>query len=65
MDHLLEVHSDELSTFIHWYYWSCASGTATIVVSCAAVLLVIYSQHRQITDYKDLNYHALSLCDHV
>ena len=26
MDQMLEANSDELSTFIHWYYWSCNVG---------------------------------------
>ena len=43
MDQMLEANSDELSTFIHWYYWSCNVGRL-LVVSCATVLLLIYSQ---------------------
>ena len=43
MDQMLEASSDELSTFIHWYYWSCNVGRL-LVVSCATVVLVIYSQ---------------------
>ena len=61
MDQMLEANSDELSTFIHWYYWSCNVGRL-LVVSCAAVLLVIYSQCivkldlQNATDlYKDLH----------
>ena len=61
MDQMLEANSDELSTFIHWYYWSCNVGQQ-LVVSCATVLLVICSQCiikldlQKATDlYKDLH----------
>ena len=43
MDQMLEASSDELSSFIHWYYWSCNVGRL-LVVSCAAVALIGYSQ---------------------
>ena len=36
MDQMLEASSDELSSFIHWYYWSCNVGRL-LVVSCASV----------------------------
>ena len=61
MDQMLEASSDELSTFIHWYYWSCNVGRQ-LVVSSATVILVIYSKCnikfdlQNATDlYKDLH----------
>ena len=61
MDQMLEASSDELSTFIHWYYWSCSVGRL-LVVSCATVLFAIYSKCniefdlQNATDlYKDLH----------
>ena len=31
MDQMLETSSDKLSTFIHWYYWSCNLGQLVIL----------------------------------
>ena len=43
MDQMLEASSDELSTFIHWYYWGCNVGRL-LVASCATFVLAIYSK---------------------
>ena len=42
MDQMLEASSDELSTFIHWYYWSCNVGKL-LTVCFATGILIIYS----------------------
>ena len=31
MDQLLEASSEQLSTFIHWYYWSCNLGRLIVI----------------------------------
>ena len=61
MDQMLEASSDELSTFIHWYYWSCNVGKL-LTVCCATGILIIYSECvikldlQNATDiYKDLH----------
>ena len=43
MDQMLEASSDELSTFIHWYYWSCNVGKL-LIVCCATGILIIYGE---------------------
>ena len=43
MDQMLEASSDQLSTFIHWYYWSSNIGPVIVVVMSAGVLQY-YSQ---------------------
>ena len=43
MDQMLEASSDELSTFIHWYYWSKQLGNLVIVFMGNTVLL--FFQH--------------------
>ena len=43
MDQMLEASSAELSTFIHWYFWSSAVGRL-LAVCCATIILVCYSQ---------------------
>ena len=42
MDQMLEASSDELSTLIHWYYWSCNVGKL-LSVMCSSGLLFHYS----------------------
>ena len=37
MDQLLEASSDQLSSFIHWYYWSSSLGQVTIMLLTAAL----------------------------
>ena len=43
MDQMLEASSDELSTLIHWYYWSCNVGKLLSVI-CATGVLFHYSE---------------------
>ena len=43
MDQMLEASSDELSTFIHWYYWSCNMGKQ-LSVCCATGILIFYGE---------------------
>ena len=38
MDQMLEASSDELSTLIHWYYWSCIVGKLLSVICSTGVL---------------------------
>ena len=42
MDQMLEASSDQLSTFIHWYYWSINLGQL-LVTSIALGVLLYYS----------------------
>ena len=39
MDQMQEASSDQLSTFIHWYYWSSKLGNLIILFSGYAVLI--------------------------
>ena len=39
MDQMLEASSDQLSTFIHWYYWSSNLGNLAIMYISYAVLI--------------------------
>ena len=43
MDQMLEASSDQLSTFIHWYYWSSNIGPVVVAFMSAGVLQY-YSQ---------------------
>ena len=43
MDQMPEAASDQLSMFVHWYYWSCNVGRL-IVVYCSTAVLAFYSQ---------------------
>ena len=38
MDQMLEASSDQLSTFIHWYYWSQNLGQLIIICITTAIL---------------------------
>ena len=38
MDQMLEASSDQISTFIHWYYWGSNVGTALFLVAQDGVL---------------------------
>ena len=38
MDQMLEASSEQLSTFIHWYYWSCNVGRLILLYIMAGVL---------------------------
>ena len=38
MDQMLEASSDQLSVFIHWYYWSCNVGRLILVYASMLVL---------------------------
>ena len=38
MDQMLEASSEQLSTFIHWYYWSCNLGRLIVIYMSAGVL---------------------------
>ena len=39
MDQLLEASSDQLSSFIYWYYWSSSLGQVTIMLLAAIIAL--------------------------
>ena len=43
MDQMPEASSDQLSMFVHWYYWSCNVGHL-VVLYVLFVILVFYSQ---------------------
>ena len=38
MDQMLEASSEQLSTFIHWYYWSCYLGQLMILYLILGIL---------------------------
>ena len=40
MDQLLEASSDQLSSFIHWYYWSSSLGQVSAILVIAALVLL-------------------------
>ena len=42
MDQMLEASSEQLSSFIYWYYWSLHVGTLTIFYVLLALLYYIY-----------------------
>ena len=42
MDQMPEAASDQLSMFVHWYYWSCNVGRL-IVVYCSTAVLAFYA----------------------
>ena len=52
MDQMMEASSDQLSTFIHWYNWSCSIGQVISVFISAGV--IEYFSHCTI----DLNYNT-------
>ena len=43
MDQMLEASSDQLSLFVHWYYWCCNVGRL-LIVYCSILVLGFYSQ---------------------
>ena len=43
MDQMLEASSDQLSTFIHWYYWSSKLGNLLIIYIGYALTLYLQS----------------------
>ena len=43
MDQMPEASSDQLSMFVHWYYWSCNVGRL-LIVYCSIAVLAFYSQ---------------------
>ena len=43
MDQMLEASSDQLSLFVHWYYWSCNVGRP-IILCIMLLVLFVYSQ---------------------
>ena len=52
MDQLLEASSDQLSSFIHWYYWSSSLGQVSAILVTAALVLL----HTSCTAYEaDIN----------
>ena len=53
MDQLLEVSSDQLGTFIHWYYWSLNLGRLILYYIFVGVL-VCYRECRTHFDILDL-----------
>ena len=60
MDQMPEASSDQLSMFVHWYYWSCNVGRLIALYVCLGVLL-FYSQCHiavEMQDPSDL-YHEL------
>ena len=46
MDQMLEVSSDKLSTFIHWYYWSSSLGNLIILCISYAVMGYFQMQYK-------------------
>ena len=43
MDQMLEASSDQLSTFIHWYYWSC-NLVQPVILYVLVGILIYFSQ---------------------
>ena len=43
MDQMPEASSDQLSMFVHWYYWSCNVGRL-VIVYCSIAVITFYSQ---------------------
>ena len=66
MDQMLEASSEQLSTFIHWYFWSSSCGKLIIEYTVISVL-TYYSQcamsvevHNNLYDYLHNNFqHAI------
>ena len=54
MDQMLEDSSDQLSTFIQWYYWGSKLGLLLIAILIAGFLL--YFSHSQFTDTHSIFY---------
>ena len=52
MDQMLEAASDNLSTFIHWYYW-CSSIGSIIIIYVSDGALIYY--HQSTIDTKQVN----------
>ena len=42
MDQMLEASSNQLSIFIHWYYWSCGIGRI-IALNVTLMVILLYS----------------------
>ena len=55
MDQMLEASSDQLSTFIHWYYWSSNIGPVIVAVMSAGVLQYYSQCTIKLTDIKHLD----------
>ena len=56
MDQMLEASSDQLSSFIHWYYWSSSLGQVTIMILTAALVLLhtsctVPKEHSNLTNF--------------
>ena len=54
MDQMLEASSDQLSTFIHWYYWSCNIGRLILVYISIGVL-AYYRFCTMVLDVEDIS----------
>ena len=54
MDQMLEASSDQLSVFIHWYYWSCNIGRLILVYISIGVL-AYYRFCTMVLDVEDIS----------
>ena len=54
-DQMIEASSNQLSTFIHWYYWSLYIGNVCIDIIAAGIMVYLSYCHISITesDYLD------------
>ena len=41
MDQMVEASSDQISAFVHWYYWSMSFGIGTQTLVALGVLIII------------------------
>ena len=41
MDQMVEAYSDQISAFVHWYYWSMSFGVGTQMLVALGVLIII------------------------
>ena len=55
MDQMLEASSEQLSSFIHWYYWSLHVGPLTIFYILSALLYYIHKLCKIELDNHDQN----------
>ena len=56
-DQMIEASSNQLSTFIHWYYWSLYIGNVCIDIIAAGILDYLSYCHIRITEPVRYHYH--------
>ena len=56
-DQMIEASSNQLSTFIHWYYWSLYIGNVCIDIIAAGILDYLSCCHIRITGTFDYHHH--------